>query len=146
MTTNDIELLRVDNITAATSGLITAAGVSPDGFTLSPDNFPPGVHARVLWVTPAGTVRILEPIALSTVDNDRSGRDGFWNPLRTGATFFAPLQGAVPGLATTVYFVCPNTNIQAPDSTAKVVAVPSSRATASPRSLLRSELLPGRRP
>jgi len=111
LTTNDVEILRVDNITAATSGLITAAGVDATGFTLSPDNFPPGVHARVLWVTTAGGVRVLEPIALSTVDNDRTvDQTGTWNPMRTGATFFAPLAGGT--LATTLYFVCPNTNIQ----------------------------------
>jgi len=110
LTTNDVEILQVDNITSARSGLITAAGVDGTGFNLTPVGFPPGVHARVLWVTTAGGVRVLEPIALSTVDNDRSGGTGTWNPLRTGATFFAPLEGG--GLSTTVYFVCPNTNIQ----------------------------------
>jgi hypothetical protein len=111
LTTNDVEILQVDNITAASSGLITAAGVYSSGFTLSPDNFPPGVHARVLWVTTAGRVRILDPIALSTVDNDRTpAQTGTWNAMRTGATFFAPL--ADGALTTTLYLVCPNTNIQ----------------------------------
>jgi hypothetical protein len=109
MTANDVELLRVDTITAATSGLIAAAG-TVDGFTLSPTNFPPGVHARVLWVTPSGHVRTLEPIAVSTVDNDATGKTGTWSPLRTGATFFAPL--ADGELFTTLYLVCPSTNIQ----------------------------------
>jgi len=109
LTANDVELLRVDTITAATSGLITAAG-TVDGFTLTPTNFPPGVHARVLWVTPSGAVRTLEPIALSTVDNDRFFGPGTWSPLRTGATFYAPL--ADGNIFTTLYLVCPNTNIQ----------------------------------
>jgi hypothetical protein len=110
LTANDVEFLRLDNINpGAPSGLIAAAGVSSSGFELEP--FSSAVHARVLWVTPTGAIRTLEPIALSTRDNDRAGGTGTWSPLRTGATFFAPRQGG--GNNTTIWFVCPNSNIQA---------------------------------
>jgi hypothetical protein len=66
-----------------------------------------------MWVNiSTGVLRILEPIALSTIDNERFAGTGTWNPLRTGATFFAPLEGG--GVSTTIYLVCPNRNIQSP--------------------------------
>jgi len=108
LTANDVEFFRLDNVTAATSGLAAIAGVDGSGFNLAP--LSSALHARVLWVTAAGGIRTLEPIAVSTRDNDRSGGTGTWNPLRTGATFFAPLDGG--DLHTTLYLVCPNTNIQ----------------------------------
>jgi len=110
LTSNDIEFFRLDTVTPATSGLAAVAGVDGTGFNLAPLNS--ALHARVLWVTPDGGIRTLEPIAVSTRDNDRSGGTGTWNPLRTGATFFAPLDGG--GINTTLYLVCPNQNIQAP--------------------------------
>lgn len=110
LTANDVEFLRVDNINPANTGLIAAAGVSPSGFELVPFVLG-GLHARMLWVTAEGNIRVLEPIALSTRDNDRAGGSGTWSPLRTGATYFAPVQGG--GASTTIYFVCPNSNIQA---------------------------------
>lgn len=109
LTTNDVELLRVDNLgNTPTSGLITAASVDGSGFTLQPLFAP--VHARVLWANfAANSVRVLEPIALETTDTIFFD-EGSWNPMRTAATFFAPLEQ--PGIvATTLYFICPNTNI-----------------------------------
>jgi len=117
LTTNDVEIFRLDNTgpTQPTSGLVTIGSASPDGFTLTPLSNP--IHARVIWVNAAQDFgRVLEPIALSTIDNDRnvpigaSFGPGVWNPLRTGATFFAPVEAG--GFHTTIYFVCPNTNIQ----------------------------------
>jgi hypothetical protein len=120
LTANDVEIFRLDNVTAATSGLLTVGSGSADGFSLVPLESP--IHARVIWVN-AGQdfARVLEPIALSTVDNDRSGGGGTWSPLRTAATFFAPIEAG--GFQTTLYFVCPNTNIQG----ATTSAFPTSR-------------------
>ena len=119
LTTNDLELIRLDNLGGGIpkTGLMTAAGVDQSGFLLNPIPFPGAVHARVFWAdASANRLRILEPIALSTFDNDRNTdfatqpSSGVWNPLRTGATFFAPLD-TVTGFKTTIYFICPTTNI-----------------------------------
>jgi hypothetical protein len=117
LTANDVALLRVDNLGGANpvEGLITAADVDNTGFNLIP--MASAVHARVLWITGAGTVRTLEPISIwnpevvpaffSPVINGIPILNS-WNPLRSAATFFAPLEGG--GLNTTIYFVCPTTN------------------------------------
>lgn len=113
MTPNDVEFLRLDDKTPlAPSGLIAAAGVDASGFNLIPTNFPPGVHAHVLWVDlDTAILRTLEPIALSTRDNDLTATPtATWSPLRTGAAFFAPLE--TNDISTTLYLVCPNRNIQ----------------------------------
>ncbi len=108
VTENDVEFFRLDNLgNTPTSGLATAADTA-DGFTLIPQLTP--LHMRVLWVNvPSNFVRVIDAISASTLDNDRLGEGGFYNPLRTGAAFFAPLAGS--GLETTIYFVCPNQNI-----------------------------------
>jgi hypothetical protein len=58
---------------------------------------------------PQGYVRTLEPIGLAGLDAQRAGVDATWNPLRSGAAFWAPLEGG--GLNTVMYFICPTTNI-----------------------------------
>lgn len=114
LTPNDVQLRRVDNVAGGpTRGLVAAAAGSPDGFTLLPWNAFVGevIHARTLWANVNnGYVRVIDPIALQTLDSVILGGSGSWSPLRTGAAFYAPLEGA--GANTTIYFVCPNTNIQ----------------------------------
>jgi len=116
LTPNDTALLRVDNITGGpTSGLITAGETDAAGFTLFP--WLPGegqvVAARTLWANSNGNfVRVIDPIGLSSPSEilDPATNEGGWSPMRTAAAFFAPLETG--GLHTTIYFVCPNTNIQ----------------------------------
>lgn len=111
LTTNDIQLLRVDNLgNTPTSGLITAGSVDGTGFHLAPLDAP--VHSRVLWVNVAANfIRVLEPIVVDHFDSFGDFfPQGQWSPLRTAATFFAPREQA-GFLATSLYFVCPNTNI-----------------------------------
>jgi hypothetical protein len=119
LTTNDVSFLRVDNLGGKNpvEGLITAADASGSGSSLVP--MTSAVHARVLWVGGSGFVRVLEPISL--VNPEAVGSSDIlwapfgageasavtWNPLRSAATFFAPLEGG--GLGTTIYFVCPTT-------------------------------------
>jgi len=115
LTTNDIALLRVDNITGGpTSGLITAGETDDGAFTLFPWDSGSGevVAARTLWANSNGNfVRVIDPIALSSPSELLdSSNEGGWSPMRTAAAFFAPLETG--GLHTTIYFVCPNTNIQ----------------------------------
>ncbi len=113
LTANDVALLRVDNLGGLNpqEGLIAAAGVDNTGFNLTP--LTSAVHARVLWITGQGTVRTLEPISIwnpETAPVFFNQLAYTWNPLRSAATFFAPLEGAI-GLSTTIYFVCPTTNV-----------------------------------
>src|SRR5688572_25827683 len=120
LTANDVALVRIDDIgdPAPTSGLITAANSDAQGFTLLPWSGAPGsgpVAARTLWANSNGNfVRVIDPIGLATPDAfivPTGGVEiGGWNPMRTAAAFFAPLESG--GLNTTIYFVCPNTNIQ----------------------------------
>jgi hypothetical protein len=111
LTPNDVALLRIDNIggSAPTSGLITAAASDGTGFTLIPLEGP--IAARTLWANSNGNfVRVIDPIALSSASELLLSDTGGWHPMRTAAAFFAPLEAG--GLHTTIYFVCPNTNIQ----------------------------------
>jgi len=120
LTPNDVALLRVDNITGGpTTGLITAAQTDAGGFKLLPWRPENGeaVAARTLWANSNGNfVRVIDPIGLASLDETiiTFGADGLarggWNPLRSAAAFFAPLETG--SLHTTIYFVCPNTNIQ----------------------------------
>jgi len=121
LTANDVALFRIDNVgaPAPTSGLVTAAAGDSAGFTLIPWTGSEALSARTLWANSNGNfVRVIDPIALATLDDPVTGtcptgataNCGGWNPMRTAAAFFAPLEAG--GLHTTMYFVCPNTNIQ----------------------------------
>ncbi len=118
LTVNDADHLNrnlIGNIPGA--GLIAAAAVDDSGGVndvLRPMANP--IHARVYWINAVDGVlsRVLEPISIRHPElfpllSSPSGFGGDWNPLRTGATFTAPLEGS--GVRTTVYFVCPTTNI-----------------------------------
>lgn len=108
LTTNDVEILLLNLIAGIPSrGLITAADVDNDGFTLNPTGALNSFHARVWWFNSASSfARVLEPIALGSFE---FGDTFPWNPLRTSAAFFAPLDQSP--FATTIYLVCPNSAI-----------------------------------
>jgi hypothetical protein len=110
LTTNDIQLFRLDynNSLNPVDGLVTAAQVDQSGFALIPIPIITPLHMRVLWVN-AGEdfMRTLEPIAIQNAES--LSVNGTWNPMRTGATFFAPLEGN--GVTTTMYFICPRSTI-----------------------------------
>ena len=107
LTTNDSELLNLNligNIPAA--GLIAAAGVDSSGGAngvLTP--LSSAIHARVYWINGVDgqMSRVLEPISIN--NPEALSVNATWNPLRTGATFLAPLEGS--GVHTTLYLVCP---------------------------------------
>jgi hypothetical protein len=108
LTTNDVEILRIDNIDPGVpaDGLITAAQVDQSGFALQPLASP--IHARTLWINGGQDfARVLEPIMLDHAEF--FGQLLSWSPLRTAATFFAPLEQG--GFHTTLYLVCPNNKI-----------------------------------
>ena len=115
LTANDVALLRIDNIgaPAPTSGLVTAAADRRWRVFALPWTGTQAVAARTLWANSNGNfVRVIDPIALHSIDETFLSltNTGGWNPMRTAAAFFAPLESG--GLHTTIYFVCPNTNIQ----------------------------------
>jgi len=112
LTPNDATLFRIDNI-GPPVGLVTAAQADLGGFTLVPWNpaFGESVAARTLWANSNGNfVRVIDPIALAKLDDPVPTGTGGWHPMRTAAAFFAPFEGG--GVHTTMYFVCPNANIQ----------------------------------
>jgi hypothetical protein len=123
MTINDVDVIRIDNRGNPTTGLIAAATIDQSGFNLEPLRNP--VHARVYWVTSDGFVRVLEPISVD--HGEFPGLILTWNPLRTGASFFAPLE--VASTHTTLLLICPTTNITANNSA--TAAFPTSVGSAS---------------
>jgi hypothetical protein len=127
LTTNDVDLRRVDNIGGVPKDGLIAIGGSPTGldFPLQPLNWP--IHLRMWWANAAGDyIRMLEPIQASDVFSCQgSSCETFgdsWSPLRTGATFFAPPE--IPGtIDTNIYLVCPTTSIVSGSTTAATAAL-----------------------
>lgn len=124
LTANDVEIIRVDAFgNTPTTGLVAMADVDSTGFLLEPwDPFSHGVQARMWWVdVTKGFVRVVDPIAADTFDGQVNAAQfgryfnffadsyGFYSPMRTGASFFAPREASP--FATTIYFVCPNDNV-----------------------------------
>jgi len=114
-TANDIGFVDVGSVVpAGQNGVVAIAGVGGDGATLVPLSSP--IHARVyLFNTADGRSRVLEPIILDTAE--APGGPNTWSPLRTGATFFAPLQTAA--VNTSLTLICPIATIQ--DATGAVL-------------------------
>jgi hypothetical protein len=95
LTRNDLALFPTGGTAPNKKGLIagTISGSNP-------------IHTRVYWFNvAAGRSRILEPVTVRQFNGTAT-----WNPLRTGAAFFAPLESAF--LHTTLYLICPKTAIQ----------------------------------
>jgi hypothetical protein len=125
LTPNDIQLFRLDynNTQNPIDGLVTAAQVDQSGFSLVPISVANALHMRVLWVNAgADFMRTLEPIGLSNAES--LSINGTWNPMRTGATFYAPLEGS--GITTTIYFICPRSTIATGQNSPANVAFPDS--------------------
>jgi hypothetical protein len=112
-TENQIAFQDVNKVVpAGTSGLVIIAGVLTDGFTLTPLSWP--IHSRVyLFDTVDGRSRILDPIIMDTFEFGSTYPGIFgahlWSPLRTAATFFAPLETA--SVKTQLTLVCPRSTI-----------------------------------
>jgi hypothetical protein len=113
-TINDIAFVDVGTIVAANqNGLVAIAG-TVDGFNLTPLTNP--IHSRIYeFSTVNGRSRVFEPIILDSAEFPGTNsnppiRPTTWSPLRTGATFFAPLFTAT--VNTELTFICPRTTIQ----------------------------------
>jgi len=125
-TINDIALLNTSLVVPGLSGLITIAQADASGFELRPLQSP--IHSRVYWLNAVtGRNRVLEPITLDTFGFAAAGT---WNPLRTAATFFAPLEGGA--VTTTLYFICPKSNIQGAAGSAFPATAPAGFPAIAP--------------
>jgi hypothetical protein len=111
-TENDIAFQDVGSVLpAGTSGLVAIAGADLSGFVLVPLTAP--IHSRVYEFNPLdGRSRVLEPVIVDTAEfGVPSGNNShIWSPLRTAATFYAPLETAT--VNTQLTLVCPRTTIQ----------------------------------
>jgi hypothetical protein len=122
LTVNDIGFVDVTKVLPlGTSGLVAIAAVDASGFTLLP--LPQGspIHSRVyLFDASNSRSRVFEPIILDTGEfGVPSGVNShIWSPLRTAATFYAPLETAT--IKTQLTLVCPRTTIQGDVSTPAV--------------------------
>ena len=107
-TPNDIGFVDVGGaVPAGQNGLVAVAGVAGDGVTLLPLASP--IHTRMyLFNAATGRSRVLEPIVLDTAE--APGGANTWSPLRSGATFYAPLQTAT--INTGLTLLCPTATIQ----------------------------------
>jgi hypothetical protein len=104
LTTNDTGFVSSNSVPSLpTRGLLAITSVAADGFTPVPLSNP--IHARMYWFSPAQNFIVLEPISVQHAE--AAGLT--WNPLRTGATFFAPLENSTS--ASTLVLICPNQNV-----------------------------------
>lgn len=132
LTTNDIAFQEINKVVpAGTTGLITLAKVNQAGFTLIPLDNP--IHSRVYLFAPGdGRSRVLEPIIIDTAEFGIKTSGGgifgppfhLWSPLRTAATFYAPLETAT--IKTQLTLVCPLSSIIGDISTAAVKDDPNT--------------------
>jgi hypothetical protein len=108
LTTNDIAFQQLDAsiVPAGTDGLVALAKADASGFALVPLDFP--IHARMYAFNATdGRSRVLNPIIVNAAEFPSVAH--WWSPLRSGGTFFAPLQtGAVN---TDLLLICPLSSI-----------------------------------
>lgn len=105
LTANDLTIVPIAPLVSDVNGLIAIAWTAT-GNELIP--LASAIHSRVYWINVvSGRARILEPITLATYQVAGATT---WNPLRSGATFFAPQETA--GVHTVVYLICPKDTIQ----------------------------------
>jgi hypothetical protein len=97
-------------------GLAAIAKDSGNGINLSP--LVDSIHTRAYWINAVspGQFRVLEPITIDNADSPLF--DHVWNPMRSGATFFAGIEGSPTSLKTTLYLICPGTAIHSGSSEA----------------------------
>jgi hypothetical protein len=116
LTANDVELLVVNAIKGTGGqpnarpqrGLITMAKQDQTGFELRPLELSEALLTKVLWFNVSfDFARQLDPIPIGSPDSEGVF---FWNGLRTAAAFWSPLQIAL-AQSTTIYFICPDSNI-----------------------------------
>ena len=118
LTTNDIGFVDVyDPVTGAgvptsnVNGLVAIADTPASGIGTGTDLIPlqNPIHSKVyVFGAVDGRSRVVEPIILDTAEFP--GTPHFWSPLRTAATFYAPLETA--SVKTVLTLICPRETIQ----------------------------------
>lgn len=129
MTQNDLALIDFRGFLASstTPGLAAIGQVGASGFELLPLANP--IHTRMYWFSVVGGAlrhaRVLEPIILDAWDGVGNPPPALnvlnWSPLRTGATFFAPVD--INPLRTTLFLICPTSNVQGSSSTSPLSGI-----------------------
>jgi hypothetical protein len=113
-TTNDIGFVNIGSILASgvppvvptINGLVAIAGTG-SGNELKPLSGP--IHSRVYeFASLDGRSTIFEPIIIDS--HEWSTDQSKWSPLRTGMTFYAPLETA--SVKTVLTLICPRADIQ----------------------------------
>jgi len=106
VTQNGLLLFTPDDIGIAYNGL-AVIGRSANSLTLTPIPLTAPIHVRGHWVNFANDhIRVLDPISVTAAE---SSPQQTWNPLRSGATFVSPLEGA--DFQTTIFLVCPGSTV-----------------------------------
>lgn len=126
LTANDIGF--VDPLTSVpagtVNGLVAIGGVDGSGLSLIPLQNP--IHSRVyVFDTVDGRGRVLEPITLSFGELTGLAPILEWNPLRTGATFYAPQEAG--SVRTRLTLICPTSDIQGSAAVPAFEAFPVTR-------------------
>jgi hypothetical protein len=106
MSTNDIEVITTLGLgSGSIRGLVAFAATGGVGVEFNPLQWP--VFARAHQINIANDfARVIDPITLQHAENPVN----IWNRMRTGAAFFAPLDGGT--FQTSLYLVCPTASIQ----------------------------------
>jgi hypothetical protein len=111
LTTNDVDVVTTLGLgSGSINGLVAFGITGATGAELLPIPNDRPVFARAHEINVANDYsRVIDPIGITHAEFPGA----FWNPMRTGAAFFAPPESGT--FATSLYLVCPNANIQAPD-------------------------------
>jgi hypothetical protein len=136
-TTNDVDIYRAasnaaGSIVVGHDGLVAIADDIGNGFDLAPLTSP--IHSRMYWINVTDDrYRVLEPIIIDAFEVSGAST---WSPIRSGATFFAPIDSPT-GIQTTLYLICPRNTIQGaagpvpPAFPSSLFPVPSFPSTSS---------------
>jgi hypothetical protein len=111
MSTNDVEVISTLALSSGfIRGLIAFANTGGVGVEFAPLDWPVFARAHQINIG-ADYARVIDPISL--LHGEFLGPS--WNRMRTGAAFFAPLDGGT--FQTSLYLVCPTSSIQSGGTT-----------------------------
>jgi hypothetical protein len=106
VTENGIVIFSPDDLGVNYNGLLVIAG-TPNQIALIPAANP--FHVRSQWVNlGADFIREVDPITIQAAESNPVQT---WNPLRSAASFGAPLEGLV--FHTEIFLICPGPNVLA---------------------------------
>lgn len=109
VTTNDVEIFSPDDFGVDYNGLAVIARAQPNFVGLTPIPANASIHVRSQWVNVAADwIREVTPITLLHPETNPAQT---WNPMRSAASFGAPLEDA--NFHTEIFLNCPSTAVTA---------------------------------